>query len=232
MDVYKDVDAEMSDLVRAFEEARLAALHIDMQPHFYEEGSPSDREAPTAETFPVVNKFAKDLRLHSVPNYWVAYTGHWRKSTYDIFHQNKSQKDRMFLTSSLLLHSSMEVKPDELVFEKAAQSAFQWDVNQDRGMLMEHLNAAAQDTLIIDGIKDVYCVKATVSRAANLGFRVYVPLDATNCPAEWRDTFIHQFHTSSKRHQEMVTFTSTSKILSVLDQAQMLQGAILKTALG
>ncbi len=228
---FEAIAPDMLDLTCAFDDARLVALHIDMQPCFYEESTPPE-ETPTATTFPVVNQFAKDLRGFDLSNHWVAYTGHWRKSTYDIFRKNKPQSDRGSLTRLLLLDPSIQAMPDELVFEKDSRSAFQTQEDEGACVLKTHLNTAVQDTLIIDGIKDLYCVLATASRAVGLAFRVYIPLDATNCPVNMHDDFARRFYAKGAEHRKLATFTTTDRILSTLAQPRNDQEAMPKSALG
>ncbi|MEM9468955.1 MAG: hypothetical protein AAF988_02220 [Pseudomonadota bacterium] len=69
-----EIDEDLIDLVRAFDEARLAALHIDMQTCFYFTYGDRHLSHRTDYAFPKVNKFAAQLRTFKVPNNWVAYT--------------------------------------------------------------------------------------------------------------------------------------------------------------
>lgn len=213
-----DIKSEMIDLVRAFNEARLAALHVDMQLKFHEHICRENR-IPTKEVFPVVKKFAQDLRDCKVPNHWIAYTGYWNKLSYKEFSRGNLGEGRYQLTRDLRLMPNMGIDDNDLVFEKAKQ----WAFRNTNCVLTNHLNDSLVDTLIIDGVKDKHCIAGTISTGLKNGFRIYAAMDATNCPSnlvsEYKDWFLRP-HDLTTEQKSKVTFTDTVSILSALQQAQ------------
>lgn len=158
------LDRHSHDLVAAFNEARLAAVHIDLQNLFYVENG-------TDIAFPVVADVAQCMRDLGVPNYWVALTHRWHAGSYASFKE-------LYENTHLGLHGCVKPHPDEMVFEKTGQDLFSWQSIA----ALETLLDAGIDTLVMTGVYHDKCFTDTVRGALNEGFRVYAVADATDCP--------------------------------------------------
>ncbi len=106
--------------------------------------------------------------------------------------------------------------PGEPVVVKRVNSAF---IGTD---LEAQLRAAGITTLVIVGLVANYCVESTARMAGNLGFKTYIPADATAAydrpgpdgtiyPAD----LIHAM-TLMNLHEEFATITTTDEVLSVV----------------
>ncbi len=200
------VNESMIDLVRAFNGVRLAAMHIDMQANYFFSGL-RDR---TDFVFSIVDEFSDQLRDSNVPNYWVAYTSEWNEYSYREFQD--------FHAYDEAIDQNIYVPDDDMVFTKKAQGAF---LEESDCLITRHFNDIGIDVLIIDGLKDIHCIADTVKGALDNGFRVYVPLDATNWTGasikEYAEWFFAEKELTLEQKQR-VTFTSRSSIIEALQQ--------------
>jgi len=207
-----NINGKMNALISAFNEARLCAMHIDMQWHFMESACREGR-LPTEKVIPPLRQFSSDLREHNIPNHWVAYTNGWGVSDYNTFKTGQAVAGRLPLIRPLKMVPDL-AKDHEMVFEKAKQ----WAFKPSNSILADYLRENGQDVIIIDGVKDKYCVTNTISSGLREGFRFYVALDTTNCPMQEFYEFERWFQKGSTAEQkERVTFTTTIEILSTLN---------------
>lgn len=212
------INSHMIDLALAFNEARLAALHIDMQLKFYEDFCCEGR-IPTREVFPLVREFAKNLRDLGVPNHWIAYTGHWAKSVYADYKTGKLEGNRPSLARDLSILPSMGAQDSDMVFEKAQQ----WGFRNANCVLTDYLRSQNQDTLIIDGVKDKHCIAGTISTGLKKDFRIYVVMDATNCPVDEFNNYVAWFlrpNDLTEEQKSKVTFTTREEVLLTIKIAR------------
>lgn len=214
------IQPHMVDLARAFEEARLVAVHIDMQATFYEHVC-KEKRIPTYEVFPKVKQFSDGLRRLGIPNHWVAYTGHWAKTQYKDFKVGKHGKGKFSLSRDLSLLKMMDIQDDDLVFEKAKQ----WALRNGNCHLTNHFRAKGTDTLIIDGVKDKHCIAQSIVTGLKNNFRIYAAMDATNCPedqfADYAEWFLQPSDLTAEQ-KSRVTFTTTQKILDTIKMSQLM----------
>lgn len=208
-----EIKPEMLDLVRAFNEARLAALHIDMQECFYYTDADRGFSYPTDHAFPAVNDFAQQLRQLSIRNDWVVYTQQWGKESFSSFARRIQVE-----AAEEAIHSSIFVAENESVFNKDTTSAFR-DTNC---LLRKYLDGKGTDTLIIDGIKAYHCLAGTAADALKKNFRVYVPIDVTDKPDQLKNyaKWFLRPNDPTPQQKARITFTSTTKILEALRMAQ------------
>lgn len=224
------IKPEMIDLARAFNEARLAALHVDMQLKFHEEFCREGR-VPTREVFPIVKGFAKTLREAGIPNHWIAYTGYWSKGSYGDFATAKPADNRPYLSRDLRMFPNMGADKSDMVFEKAQQ----WSFRDSDCPLTDYLKRQSQNTLIIDGVKDKHCIADTIETGLRRGFRIYAAMDATNCPVDQFDDYAEWFLRPGDLtlpQRSNITFTTTDEILSVLKQVNDNQSNALELLYG
>lgn len=157
-------------LLKAFDESRVAALHVDLQSQYFCAGS--------EPAFTAVNALAHEFREASVTNYWAALTGSWQVSAAVNFGER-------YLPSSLKFHELVQPAAEEAVFEKAEQSLF-----GPMGMKAECLIKIENvDTLLIDGVIYDRCVADTAIGAVEHGFSSIVIMDATDCRSHDPDSY-------------------------------------------
>jgi len=211
-----DIRPEMFDLVRAFNEARLVAMHVDLQKTFFiAERSKESVIDPrcTENAFREVGRFSQGLKHFGVPNYWLAFTANWNKTSYGDF-----EKINPYERSDLALHPDLKIDKNDLVFEKASTNGFLGRHQKQRCVLGNHLDENGLDTLIIDGVKAKVCFTDTIVtglKRPNLKF--YVVLDGTELSFLEFDNFVDWFNRgSTNEEKERVVFTSTQEILNTL----------------
>ncbi len=186
-------------LRRAFEGARLAAVHVDLQTRFFNE--------KTMKAYPAVNEFAQEMRRVGVANHWVAYTGFWDVNPYRQFEQDYDAR-------RLGLHRTIQALPDELVFEKNAVGAF----DHKRSDLTACLKDRAVDTIMVTGVIHSACVMETIRGALSRNMAAYVVADATDChPADynlWRHVILKNM--DNPQHAARLHMTTTRAIRAAM----------------
>lgn len=149
------------DLRRAFANATLAAVHIDLAVGFF---SPRTHMA-----FKAVNQFAQQMREKAIPNYWTMLTRRCHVGTVREYRTHDIIADRF--------HQTVQPEDNEVLLEKQGQSLF-----DGQGTIAQTLRADNIDTLLVTGVYHDMCVADTVRSALREHFRVYVVADATDCP--------------------------------------------------
>lgn len=212
MNIDPNITSEMSDLARAFNDARLVVLHVDMQECFYYVVEHNSLDHQTDYAFHIVSMFAQNIRSLGIANHWIAYSEKWGQETV-------AQYNKWALENALEfeLQEQIDALDGEVLFNKAQPSAFR----SEYCALSSYLEIEGVNTLIVDGVKAYHCLTDTVADALDKGFRVYIPVDATNCLEKNRSNFIDWFMKGTNEKQKsQITFTTTGEILSTLRQAQ------------
>lgn len=144
----------------------------------------------------------------------MAYTGKWNKRLCRDY--NAAPDNELSLMQDQALHELIGVQQDEYLFEKDDEDA----MPDENSILSRHLKGRGIDTLIMDGVKYDACLEKSIISALNQGFRVYVPLDATNCPSIDFNIFARMISMEvGAEKMKNVTFTTTDKIQSALQSA-------------
>jgi nicotinamidase-related amidase len=101
---------------------------------------------------------------------------HWRNRGLPVIHvQHTSQsKESLFFTGSTGHQFKEEAKPaaGERIIQKSVNSAF---IGTSLETMLKELKSTE---LIAAGLTTPHCVSTTVRMAANLGFKVWLPMDA------------------------------------------------------
>lgn len=218
-----EIKDNMPNLVNAFDEARLCAVHLDLQNNFYITAGHNigmmrlfDSQE-TSMAYPVANNFATKLRKVSVPNLWVAFTDKWAKSTYAEFRAKLPVDAEGSIRPDWRFHHTITPRDDEAVFQKADMNAFQ----DPSSLLTSFMVKSGFDTILMTGVKYNACYQNSLLGALKQGFRVYAVLDATNCPdgCIFEASVQSQMNRQALTHKGRMTFTNTDQLVPVLAQA-------------
>jgi nicotinamidase-related amidase len=150
-------------LVSAWQENRLAALHVDAQWIFND------------KVFEVIGTMAQGFRERSIENIWAAWPDYERRiptgiSTVGDYHRTDQGID-------YYLSNHVDAKASETVLVKNAQSCF--------GMMAPHLDDYLDnkkiDTLIVTGVGGLACVEKTLRQGILMDkYNFVASLDAIN----------------------------------------------------
>ena len=194
--------SDLVDLKRAFNEKRLAAVHVDLQNCYFRE--------ETMAAYPAANDLAAVLRAREVPNHWVAYTRDWSVRT-------PLQFSQKYTNTALDLHRAIDIAAGEKIFEKAGQGAF----DHADAPLCRTLRADGTRALVVDGVIHSACVAQTIAGAMTKGLQVFAAIDATDCHiadhAMWRHWILHTLQDPSRAH--LLTVTTSHAIRRALSPA-------------
>lgn len=166
----------MKTLSAAFQDARVAAIHVDLQ-GFYLAGPDAHRG------YAVANDLARSFRRAGVENYWVAIT---HRNAILRVHEFQRDNHRELAGIARLI----DALPHETLFEKNRDSLFgTWNLKPE--IL---LKSQRKDTLVITGVMHHACVFATATAAVERGFKVFVVADATDRPEKQFDSYESFMH--------------------------------------
>ena len=144
----------------------------------------------------------------------------WRRQGWPIYHvQHVSQSPDSPLRpgqDGVKFKALAEPRPGEPVVQKHVNSAF---IGTD---LEAQLRAAGVSSLVITGLTTDHCVSTTTRMAGNLGFRVWLPADATATfdrtgpdGRQYKAQEIHDVHLTSL-NGEFATVTETKLVLAAV----------------
>ena len=188
-----------ADLKRAYENATVAALHVDLQENFYEQS--------TQNAFSAAKEFSLDMRPRAIPNYWVALTSRNAVSVMGLYHLQNHSMYRF--------HASIPYQDEEVVFEKRDEGLF----HDPSGTAGDRLRRDGIDTLLVTGIYHDKCFAQTVRGALYEGFRVYAVADATDCPPAQYDFFGREILKYAPREVHgRLSVTSTKVVTRLLPE--------------
>lgn len=190
---------KMGSLKEAFDRGRLAAVHVDLQNCYF--------RAETMAAYPVANDLASSLRDHGVANHWVAYTRDWAKRT-------PVEYQRKYANTMLEFHRTIDIAAGEMIFEKAAQGAF----DHLEAPLYQTLADDGVDAIVVTGVIHSACVAETVAGAMAKNLQVFAAIDATDCHVgdhlTWQQSVLHALNDPACNH--LLTVTTTHDIKRAL----------------
>ena len=207
-----DMEPKMSELVRAFNEARLCAIHIDLQNVYY---------GDCLEAIYRANTFAENLQEFTVSNFWVAQTNTYAIRTLLDFkrlcsnarYAEEEDEFRGGGSSGNQLREDLCAKENDIVFTKYL------DVyGQGNGLAGDYLKSKDLTTHLYTGIVYSACFYYSVRGALREGFYVYACIDATDCPDDEKEDFMYSLRLTAKdlEASDNLCITSTDDVINAL----------------